>query len=148
MLGLVIVTAVIAVVFGLAWIIPGGIGGHVYIASSPIFVTQHTTSWGGRLADVTTSGTPGTAYQGVRQDPTWTADFPMDDAAFPEAIGFQFGNLIAVMYFKHGSSALSDKLVNTTVETVEKIKNAGGDVVRVRVTGRGGFVTPNVTVGS
>lgn len=148
MLMLAFFIAVLVLAGSMARIIPGPIGGHTYIGASPVFITNRTHNKGVRLAEVTTTGTPGTAYQGVRQDPNWFCELPLDDAAAPEVIGWQGGNVIPVIYFKKGSSSLCDKLENTTIESVDEILNAQNDVIRIRVSGRGGFFTPNVLLGA
>jgi hypothetical protein len=139
--------------------IPAVQGGHVFTdatLASAISVTRWTASWTARLGEVTTSGSlaaaiaveptatvGGSQYAGVVQDNSATCDFPLDDPAFPETLGFTPGLIIETMFFKHGASTKADKLVLTTVESVEKHYDAAGDVERVTVRVKGGTVIPN-----
>lgn len=139
--------------------IPAVQGGHVFTdatLASALSVTRWTGSWNARLAEVTTSGSlasakvvdptatvGGSQFVGVIQDNSWTAEFPMDDPNFPEVLGLVQGTILNTMFFKHGASTKADKLVLTTVEAVEKHYDAGGDVERITVRGKGGALIPN-----
>lgn len=127
----------------------------IAIVETVLHVTAHQTNWMTRLGEVTTSaagaarvGFPGeaggTAYAGVVNDPQWRAEFPLDDAAFPEALGLKGGTILSQMWFYH-STTKADRLCLTTVESVEKVRNSQQDVVRVIVSGRGGRLTENLT---
>lgn len=117
----------------------------VYMGAVVVDVTRWSGNWSGRLAEVTNSGSTGTRYAPVIPDPSWQVDLPLDDPNFPEVIGWYFGQIIPVMYFKHSSKA--DKLTNTTIESVEKSADATADVPRVTVRGKGGTLTYNVVPG-
>jgi hypothetical protein len=109
-------------------------------------------TWGGTLADTTTTGTGGASrYSPVRQDNAWRAEWPLDDASYPEVVGFSFGSVIN-LYFAHSQTAgtppilKGDRLVGTTVESVEKSVDPKSNVPTVVVSGRGGTLTTNLTI--
>jgi len=123
-------------------------GGSVYIgASSPTIVPNG--SWNGNwrtiLANVTQSDCGGaTKYFPTNHDPSWTISLCRDDTAYPEAVGLTTGTVIAAIFFRLGSATKADKIVNTTVESVDPVVDtATGEVVRVTITGKGGLVTFN-----
>lgn len=131
--------------------IPSGNGGYVLPAelSNPVAVAvgRWAGDWDSRLAEVTQSDSGGgTAYKHVVEDPKWTAEFAFDDTIFIETLGWDSGTELEEIFFKKGASALCDLVSNTTVETVNYTCDNQGDVVRVRVTGKGGTVTTNVGV--
>ncbi len=123
----------------------------IYVGTSAIVVSRWAGNWGNRLAEVTTSGnTGGTAYAPVINDPQWTAEFPQDDTNYPEALGFTPGLVIAKMFFDSGALATAaqraDKILNTTIESVDKTTDSSGDVPRIVVRGKGGAITYNQAI--
>lgn len=122
------------------------LGGNVLIGATVVPVGQWQGNWTARLAEVTVSSSPGTRFAKVVQHNQWSAQFPMDSVNFPEVLGFTPGVVISVLWFKLGANAKADKLENSTVETVTKVCNPLGDVIRIDVTGQGGDLTPNATI--
>lgn len=118
----------------------------IYRDALRVDLTRWSGTWQNRLAEVTTSANTGTRYANVAEDNQWRFEMPMDDPQYPEVLGFTRGTIISAIYFEH--SSLSDKLVQTTVESCEKVVDSTSDVPRVVVTGRGGNLYPNVAVGS
>lgn len=116
----------------------------VFVGGLAIPVGQWSADWTAILADVTTSGTRGTRYDGVITDCSWEISLPHDDVNFIEALGLGTGSKIGVMYFRH-TQTMGDKLELTTVESVNKVSVAK-DVVRLVVRGKGGALTNNVPV--
>lgn len=116
----------------------------VFVGGLAIPVGQWTGDWTAILADVTTSGTRGTRYDGVITDCSWEISLPHDDVNFIEVLGLGTGARIGVMYFRH-TQTTADMLEFTTVESVNKVSVAK-DVVRVVVRGKGGALTNNVAV--
>ena len=129
--------------------IPGSQGGHIYNGATAIYVSQHTTNWMGRGTEVTVSNNGFAMFAPTIIEASWSAEFPLDDPNFPEVIGL-VPNTVAAnpFYFKHGNSTKADKLVDTYIESVQKVKSATGDVVRVSVSGKGGTLTVNVVAGT
>ncbi len=81
----------------------------------------------------------------VIQDNSWEWRCARDDAQYPEAVGFEGGQLIPTMHFTLGGGSKADKLENTLVIEVAPVCDAeSGEVVRVTVKGKGGTVTKNV----
>lgn len=128
---------------------PSSLGGNVVLIATPnvvVGVGQWNGNWTARLAEVTVSSSTGTRFAKVVQHNQWSASFPLDDPNFPEVLGFTQGLVIADMYFKLGASAKGDRLQNTTIESVNKVCNPLGDVVRVDVSGMGGDLTQNSVI--
>jgi len=123
----------------------------VYVGTGEITVSRWSGNWENRLAETTTSGSGG----GTRMAPTvthpqWTAEFPQDDANYPEALGFTPGLVISTMYFdsgaKSGGNQRADKIVSTTIRSVEKATDSTSDVPRIVVRGEGGTLSYNQAI--
>ena len=105
------------------------IGGHVVIDGSPditVPVGQWRGNWAVRLAETGTSSSGGTRYSPVRQDPQWSASFPLDSAGYPEAVGLS-GGAVLNMYFLLGGGGKADQLQGTTVESVSVVCDPNND---------------------
>lgn len=114
----------------------------VFVGGFVIPVGQWSGDWTAILADITTSGTRGTRYQGVITDCSWEISLPHDDVNFVEALGLGVGATIPVIHFRH-TQTVADRLELTTVESVNKVSVAK-DVVRLVIRGKGGALTNNV----
>lgn len=127
-----------------------GNGGSVstYTAEDVLLFTIPNDRWSGnwrvREAEVTQSDSGGcTLYFPVVQDNDWEFSAARDDVNFPEALGLQAGDIIEKISFKLGAGSLGDLLENTLVTDVSNTCDNKGDVVRVSVRGKGGFLTPS-----
>lgn len=99
-----------------------------------------------RLAENTHSGTNGASnYESVVQDNSGSVDIPVDDTDLPEVdMLIIAGNKIALVG-QLGTSGKTCVLTNTTVESVVYINDPSGDIVRARVSFKGGAFTGPVT---
>lgn len=103
-----------------------------------------------RVQEVTRSyHSDGTRYTAITCDPIWTLDLPFDKAEILEQNGFDKGTLIEFALFRIGESDGDDPATSTDlyyevdetiVETFGLVSDANGDIVRIRITGRGGDV--------
>ena len=128
--------------------IPSGNGGYIQLAAGGAniqHVSQWTGNWMNRLAEVTNSGFAGSQYAPTLPDPSWSINLPRDDTAFPEALAIVEGTILANVYFKLGADSKYERVQMTTVESVQKVCNNAGDVVRITITGKGGIVTHNTS---
>jgi hypothetical protein len=124
-----------------------GHGGSIKVAGTTTVPTDKwSANWRVRLAEVTQSDSGGaTLYLGVVEDNEWTWEAARDDTNYPEALGLSPGYVISDLRFKLGAGSSCDKLVNTTIETVDPVVDNKGDVVRVTIRGKGGKLTANTT---
>ena len=113
----------------------------VMVGATEAHMTRNTFSTNPRLAEVSTGATTGTRYALVRNDPQWQIDLPLDDAAFPEVIGWVSGATVTIKFKTTGTKC--DIITNTTVGNVTKTVDTNGDAIRVVVTGQGGDLTYN-----
>jgi hypothetical protein len=126
-------------------------GGSVQTGTGEAIVVVPVGRWSGnwrvRTAEVTQSDSGGSTLEfPVVQENEWEFSCARDDANFPEAVGFDGGTIIPIMWFKLGAGAKADKLVNTTVTEVNPVTDNTNDVVRVTVRGKGGKVKKNQTI--
>src|SRR5687767_7439171 len=119
-----------------------GNGGKMQIGVADFHIGKWTLNKNPRLSEVTNSGnTSGTRYKKVVLDPSWSCELPFDSAQTIEAAGIDSGTEIASLKFKLGSGTTYYTLANTTVDTVESITDNNNDVVRYKITGKGGDLT-------
>lgn len=98
-----------------------------------------------RLVENTHSGVTGTNFENVIQDNSSTIDIPVDDADLPDTdMGLTAGSKVTVV-FNMGSSGKFATLTSTTVETRVYINDPSNDIVRCRITTKGGTYTAPVT---
>ncbi len=115
-------------------------------------VGRWEANWRVRDAEATQSDSGGcTLYLAVVQDNAWSYEVGRDDTNFPEAVGWTPGTVIGTCYFKLGAdfvgnSSKGDRLTNTLVTAVSPVCDNLGDIVRVRVEGKGGLMTPNQSI--
>ena len=123
-----------------------GNGGSISVGATSLDIATWTLNTGGRLTENTHSGTSGASnYELVVVDASWTVEVPLDETALPDTdLGLTAGAKVTIT-FKIGAGAKTYVLTNTTVEGVEATNNNSTDIVRVRVTGKGGAVTRPVT---
>lgn len=118
-----------------------GNGGHIKIGAATYDIGKWTLNKDPRLKESTLSSNTGTRYKKVITDPSWTIELPPDAATMPEVVGLTEGTVIALLKFKVGESALYYSLVNTTVGPIDIDDDNAQDVVRVRLSGKGGDVS-------
>lgn len=112
---------------------------------STLHVTNVSYVDGARLTENTNSANSSTNYDKVVADNSWSCDIPWDDTNLPETdFGLTSGSKVTLI-FNMGSSGKTATLTNTTVERLEMIMNNEQDIVRSRITGRGGALTRPVT---
>lgn len=99
-----------------------------------------------RLTENTHSGTGGsTNYELVVYDNSSTIEIPVDDTALPDTdMGLVRGAKVTVV-FQMGGSGKTCTLTNTTVENATYINDPAQDIVRFRVTTKGGVFTAPTT---
>lgn len=99
-----------------------------------------------RDAENTHSGTGGaTNYEAVVRDVSWEVDIPFDDVAIPDTdMGLVAGNKVTIVW-QLGNSGKTVTTTNTLVSSIEFINDPAGDIVRARVTGKGGSYTAATT---
>ena len=110
----------------------------------------------GRFQETTRSfNTAGTRYTFDKADPAWTADLPLDYMNTIESIGLDVGDVVPLLLFQIGDVTLIDldpsiqlyyQLINTDVDEVGLVCDANNDVVRYRVTGKGGDISGPMTL--
>lgn len=124
-----------------------GHGGYVKAATLVIPVATWQANWRVRDAEATQSDSGGCSlYLPVVQDNSWEFHVGRDDTLFPEAVGLTIGAVISTMYFKLGAGTKGDKLTTTLITEVSPVVDNLGDLVRVTVRGKGGYVTPNQVI--
>ena len=123
-----------------------GNGGSISVGATALVVGEWGGNFGARLVENTHSATGGsTNYEKVVDDPSWYADIPWDETALPDTdLGLTGGAKVTVT-FKLGAGVKTYVLTNTTVENVEPKVNNSNDIVRMRVTGKGGAITRPTT---
>jgi hypothetical protein len=99
-----------------------------------------------RLVENTHSGTSGsTNYELVVYDNSATIEIPVDDVALPDTdMGLVRGAKVTIV-FQMGTSGKTCTLTNTTVENATYINDPASDIVRFRVSTKGGTFTAPVT---
>ncbi len=87
------------------------------------------------------SGTGGSSnYEHVIYDHSWSLDLPWDEDNQPDNdLGIVEGNKIGIR-FKHGDGDVKEAILNTLVGPLETRNNTSNDIVRVRITGKGGVL--------
>ena len=111
--------------------------------------TLHTTNVtvidGARLTENTGSANSSTNYDKVVADNSSTFDVPWDDTNLPDTdVGLTPGTKVTLIY-SIGGSGKTCTLTNTTVERHELILNNDQDIVRSRISTKGGVLTRAVT---
>lgn len=120
-------------------------GSKLMIGASTLHMTNVTYVDGARLVENTNSANSSSSFDKVIADNSWSGDLPWDDTNLPEVdFGLVPGTKVTLI-FNMGSSGKTATLTNTTVERLETIMNNEGDIVRSRVSGKGGVLTRPVT---
>ena len=98
-----------------------------------------------RLVENTNSANSSSNYVQVIKDHSWSADVPWDDTNLPDTdFGLTEGAQVTLV-FNEGGSGKTATLTATTVERLETMMNNEQDIVRCRVSGKGGALTREVT---
>ena len=99
-----------------------------------------------RLVENTHSGTGGsTNFEIVVYDNSATIEIPVDDTDLPDTdMGFVRGAKVTAV-FQMGNSTKTCTLTNASVENFAYVNDPANDIVRARVSLRGGVFTPPVT---
>jgi hypothetical protein len=122
-----------------------GNGSSMLVGAVTLHCRANRVRKGARLTENTHSGTSSSNYEKVVPDHAWEADVPWDDTNLPDTdAGLTEGTKVTIV-FSMGASGKSETLTNTTVETVEDILDNAGDIIRSRITGKGGVLTRPVT---
>lgn len=125
--------------------ISGSGGGITIDGGAEQNIGRWTVNANGRLVENTHSGVTGTNFELVIQDNSATVEIPVDDTALPDTdMGLVAGTKVTIV-FNMGASGKFATLTNTTVETREWVNDPAQDIVRCRVTTRGGTYTAPVT---
>lgn len=120
-------------------------GSKLVIGASTLHCTNVTLIKSSRLTENTSSANSSTNYVQVVKDHSWNADLPWDDTNLPDTdFGLVEGAQVTLV-FNEGTSGKTATLTNTTVERLETIMANETDIVRVRVSGKGGSLTREVT---
>lgn len=125
-----------------------GNGGYISVGSGPIRldIKQWSGNFGARLVENTHSGTGGADnYEKVCDSATWSCDVPLDESNLPDVdVGLVPGAKVTIK-FMIGAGAKFYKLTNTTVESAEPTNDNTSDIVRIKLSGKGGTITRPVT---
>ena len=115
-------------------------------ASKDLVIGVWGGNFGARLVENTNSASGGaTNYDKVVDDPSWSAEIPLDLANLPDTdVGFAGGQKVNVKFFL-GSSAKFYQLTGTTIEEVRVRNDNAQDIVRATITGKGGVITRPLT---
>ena len=98
-----------------------------------------------RLVENTNSANSSSNYVPVIKDHSWSADVPWDDTNLPDTdFGLTEGAQVTLV-FNEGGSGKTATLTATTVERLETMMNNEQDIVRCRVSGKGGALTRETT---
>lgn len=120
-------------------------GSKLVIGAATLHCTNVTLVKQARLVENTNSSNSSSNYVPVVKDHSWSADVPWDDTNLPDTdFGLVEGAQVTLV-FNEGGSGKTATLTNTTVERLETIMNNENDIVRVRVSGKGGALTREVT---
>lgn len=124
----------------------GNGGGITVGGGSELNIGRYTVRAPYRDAENTHSGTSGsTNYEPVVRDVSWEVDIPFDDTNIPDTdMGLVPGNKVTIVW-QLGSSGKTVTTTNTYVSSLEYINDPAGDIVRARVTGKGGSYTAATT---
>lgn len=125
--------------------IPGSGGGITIGGGTELNIGRWTLNANARLVENTHSGVSGTNFEAVVQDNSSTVEIPVDDTRLPDTDeGLVAGSKVTIV-FQMGSSGKTATLTNTTVETREWVNDPANDIVRCRVTTKGGTYTAPTT---
>lgn len=122
-----------------------GNGGTLAVGNVTLHVNRWELTQQARLVENTHSGVSSSNYEAVVPDHSWTAEVPWDDANMPDVdVGLAEGTKVTII-FKFGASSKTATLTSTTVESVVPVDDNATDIVRVRVSGKGGALTRPTT---
>jgi hypothetical protein len=124
----------------------GNGGGMTVGGGSELNIGKWELNSNARLVENTHSGTSGsTNYDLVVYDNSSTVDIPWDDTNLPDTdMGLVRGTKVTIV-FQMGGSGKTATLTNTTVETHTTINDPQNDIVRSRITTKGGVYTAPTT---
>lgn len=125
--------------------ISGSGGGITISGGAEKNIGRWTVNANGRLVENTHSGVTGTNFELVIQDNSSTIEIPVDDTDLPDTdMGLTAGTKVTIV-FNMGAGGKFATLTNTTVEGREWVNDPANDIVRCRVTTKGGTYTAPVT---
>jgi hypothetical protein len=120
-------------------------GSKLMIGAATLHATNVTLIKGARLAENTASANSSTSFIKVVSDHSWNCDVPWDDTNLPDTdFGLIEGARVTLVFYD-GDSGKTETLTNTTVERLENVMNNENDIIRTRISGRGGVLTRAVT---
>lgn len=115
------------------------------IGAATLHCTEVNLIKSARLTENTSSANASTNYVKVVADHSWSATVPWDDTNLPDTDFGLVEGVQVTLVFNQGASGKTATLTNTTVERLETIMNNEQDIVRCRVSGKGGALTREVT---
>ena len=124
---------------------PYGRGGSITVnGGTALPISRFEVNVNARLAENTTSANTGTRYVMVVEDCSSTIELPVDDTRLPDTDeGLTRGAVVTLVGTLNNSKTVT--LTGTTVETAAYINDPNNDIVRYRVTTRGGDYTAPTT---
>ena len=124
----------------------GNGGGITVGGGSALNIGRYTIRAPMRLTENTHSGTSGSSnYDAVVRDCSSEFQIPFDDTLIPDTDSGLIAGTKVTIVFQLGSSGKTVTLTNTTVEDYEYENDPQGDIVRARVTTKGGAYTAATT---
>lgn len=122
-----------------------GNGSKITVGATDLHCRVNRVRKNARLTENTHSGVSSSNYDKVVPDHSWEADVPWDDTNLPDTdVGLTEGSKVTIT-FAMGDSGKTEVLTNTTVESLEDTLDNSGDIIRTRITGKGGALTRPVT---
>lgn len=123
-----------------------GLGGGIIVNSGTELPVQGwTLRKNARLTENSHSGVSATNYELVIKDHSWTADIPWDDTRLPDTDeGLNEGDKVTIRFDK-GTSTKFATLTSSSVETLEEVNDVANNILMVRVSGKGGVLTRDIT---
>lgn len=124
-----------------------GNGGYIEVGATRLDVISWEVDTGSRTTENTHSGTSGYSnYEHVCFDASSTIEIPWDEVNQPDTdAGLVPGNKVTVKYYHGGAGGKFITLTNTLVEKLITTDNNSNDIVRARVTTKGGSITRTTT---
>jgi uncharacterized protein YndB with AHSA1/START domain len=122
-----------------------GNGGEVLVGAVTLHVGKWTLRKTSRNVDNTHSGVTSSNYEHVVPDHSATLEIPWDDTNIPDTDAGLAEGVKVTLTMNLGSTAKTQVLTNTLVESVEDVCDNSGDIIRTVVTVKGGSLTRALT---
>ncbi|AMV25439.1 hypothetical protein VT84_13640 [Gemmata sp. SH-PL17] len=122
-----------------------GLGSKLMIGATSLHCTVVTNDRTSRLAENTNSSHSATNFDPVVPHNEWEADVPWDDTNLPDTdFGLVPGAKVTLILVD-GASGKTATLTGTTVERHRIVRDNANDIIRSKVSGKGGAMTPETT---